>query len=160
MRLELNKDEVVAVLESLKRDRIKLLVDSRSYRKVSAVIKKLEVGCLGKVSGKRNRQKGHDWEREVVNKLKELGFKDAMSSRAGDRFQDSRGIDILNVPINIQCKRHHNFCSPVDALKKMPPRDRKVNVVLMKIDNISSDWKEEYAILTAEHFLHMLKGML
>uniref|UniRef100_A0A6M3IK78 Restriction endonuclease n=1 Tax=viral metagenome TaxID=1070528 RepID=A0A6M3IK78_9ZZZZ len=160
MQLKLNHDEVVGLLESLKRDKDRLLKDSRSWRIVSSVIKKLETECLGrKTPGSRNRQKGHDWERQVVNEFKALGFKDAMSSRAGDRFKDSQGIDILNVPINVQCKRHHNFCSPVEPLKDMPLRG-KVNVVFMKIDSVKQGVKEEYAILTTDHFYFMLKGML
>ena len=161
MILKLNEKEFKLILDTLKygvRTALTLKDLDKDKKDRAKLIGKLEVPKQPTHS--RNREKGHEWERTVVSKLKELGFDRAMSSRAGDRFKDTQGIDIVNVPINIQCKRHHNFCSPVDALKKMPLRDRKVNVILMKIDNIKPDWKEEYAILTADHFWFMFRSTL
>jgi len=56
-------------------------------------------------SGAYNREKGHSLEREIARQFREdLGFEDAITSRAGDRSKDNLGIDILNVePFLIQC---------------------------------------------------------
>lgn len=53
----------------------------------------------------RNRTAGHDWEREVIKDLKEMGYTDAVSSRQESRETDNAGIDICNTgDIAIQCK--------------------------------------------------------
>lgn len=51
-----------------------------------------------------NRDKGHRFERLVVNNLKEIGFEFAKTSRAESKTMDDSGIDIVNVPMNIQTK--------------------------------------------------------
>ena len=44
----------------------------------------------------RNRTAGHDWERKVINDLKEIGYSEAVSSRQASREADNAGIDICN----------------------------------------------------------------
>ena len=53
----------------------------------------------------RNRTAGHDWEREVINDLKDIGYSEAVSSRYASRETDDAGIDICNTEnLAIQCK--------------------------------------------------------
>ena len=42
----------------------------------------------------RNRTAGHDWEREVIKDLKDIGYSEAVSSRQASRETDNAGIDI------------------------------------------------------------------
>jgi hypothetical protein len=51
-----------------------------------------------------NRDKGHRFERKVVNDLKDVGFDYAKTTRAESKTLDDSGIDIANVPFNIQAK--------------------------------------------------------
>ena len=52
----------------------------------------------------RNRTAGNNFERLIVNELKELGFDDVVTSRAESRNMDNRGVDIFgnNFPFYIQ----------------------------------------------------------
>ena len=53
----------------------------------------------------RNRTAGHDWEREVIKDLKDIGYSEAVSSRQASRETDNAGIDICNTDnLAIQCK--------------------------------------------------------
>ena len=51
-----------------------------------------------------NRTKGHDAERLYANEFKKLGYDKCMTSRYGSRVHDDCGIDLINVPINVQIK--------------------------------------------------------
>ena len=56
----------------------------------------------------RNRQAGHDLERHIVSRLKEMGY-DAMTSRYASRLMDDSGIDIVSdFPLKLQCKASIN----------------------------------------------------
>jgi len=51
-----------------------------------------------------NRNRGHNFERDIVRELKELGY-DAVSSRYESRRLDDAGVDIVtDAPYMIQCK--------------------------------------------------------
>lgn len=57
------------------------------------------------MSGSKNRDKGHNLEREVARWFRDkLGFKFAKTTREASRLLDSCKIDIANVPLLIQCK--------------------------------------------------------
>jgi hypothetical protein len=51
-----------------------------------------------------NRNKGHDAERLYVNRFKEAGYEFCITSRYGSRIHDDAGIDLMNLPINVQVK--------------------------------------------------------
>ena len=53
-----------------------------------------------------NRDAGHTFEREVVRRMKLVGFKDACTSRAESKRTDDAGIDLcFTQPLAIQVKR-------------------------------------------------------
>lgn len=56
------------------------------------------------MSGKTNRTKGHNAERYYANRFKELGFDHCVTSRYASRIHDDAGIDLFNLPINVQIK--------------------------------------------------------
>lgn len=94
-----------------------------------------------------NRRKGHQFERSIAERWRQLGYEDAMTSRAGDRSKDEEGIDILHTyPFNIQCKSHKIFKSPVQVFKQMPD-GTSWNVIYQKVKN-----QGEYAIMKAEDY--------
>ena len=103
--------------------------------------------------GKTNRKKGHDLERQIAKEFRGLGWKNAMTSRAGDRSKDNLGLDVLNVsPLNVQCKCHNVFKNPVLVLKEMPQEDSNYNILIMRVKN-----KGDYVIMTKEDFYEMLE---
>lgn len=62
-----------------------------------------------------NRAKGHSFEREIAAEFRELGFKDAKTTRAargGDWSQSDNGIDLVGTgKYAVQCKRLANYAS-------------------------------------------------
>jgi hypothetical protein len=57
------------------------------------------------MSGKTNRTKGHNLEREIARMFRdELGFKFAKTSRLASRMLDNCKVDIAGIPFLIQTK--------------------------------------------------------
>lgn len=54
--------------------------------------------------GSRNRQKGHHAERFYADVFRSLGYEHCITARLGGRVFDNAGIDIINIPFNIQIK--------------------------------------------------------
>ena len=52
----------------------------------------------------KNRNKGHQAEREYSNMFKDMGHEFCVTSRYGSRQHDDCGIDLINVPYNVQIK--------------------------------------------------------
>lgn len=108
------------------------------------------------MGAKNNRNKGHKYERDIVNDLKELGF-EAVTSRAESRNADNRGIDIVtNFPLNIQAKvsinqpNFHSLLNTTDA-----------DVVFFKKQEKAAKnflTKGEYVCLRKEDFLKLFKN--
>lgn len=54
--------------------------------------------------GKQNKTKGSNAERYYVNIFKEMGFDKCVTARYGSRIHDDAGIDLINLPFNLQIK--------------------------------------------------------
>jgi hypothetical protein len=51
-----------------------------------------------------NRTKGHNAERLYAKVFQNLGFSHCITSRYGSRVHDDAGIDLINLPMNVQIK--------------------------------------------------------
>jgi hypothetical protein len=72
-------------------------------------------------NGKRNRQAGHAYERQIIKELKKLGFPEAVSARSESRNLDDQGVDICNTPgFHFQCKNSKTNPNYVELLQTMP----------------------------------------
>ena len=56
------------------------------------------------MKGSTNRRKGHDAERLYVQKFKDLGYDKCVTARFGSKLHDDCGVDLLNLPFNVQIK--------------------------------------------------------
>ena len=56
------------------------------------------------MSKNANRNKGHNAERLYAKLFKELGFSFCQTARYGSRMHDDAGIDLINLPFNVQIK--------------------------------------------------------
>tara|TARA_E500000081_G_C6078966_1_gene326796 strand:- start:549 stop:866 length:318 start_codon:yes stop_codon:yes gene_type:complete len=83
------------------------------------------------------RAKGHAYELQIVNRLKELGY-DAVTSRSESKRMDDLGVDIIdNTDFYIQCKAVEKLKPSLhDILKRMPTD--KVPVVYHKRNNMGT----------------------
>lgn len=51
-----------------------------------------------------NKRKGSNAEREYAKRFREAGFENCITSRLGSRLYDNSGIDLMNIPFNVQIK--------------------------------------------------------
>lgn len=57
------------------------------------------------MGGKQNRVAGHNLERKVAAKFREIGYPFAKTSRQASRLLDDSKVDIAFVPFLVQCKK-------------------------------------------------------
>lgn len=76
------------------------------------------------------RKKGIKWELFIINKFKDLGFKEAASTRSSSRYLDNLKIDINFIPYWIQVKSGKQYVSPIPLLKEI-----EKNVIEKKLDD-------------------------
>jgi len=55
--------------------------------------------------GKQSKRRGDDAERHFMNEFKKMGHDKCMTSRNGSKAYDAMGIDLINLPINVQVKQ-------------------------------------------------------
>jgi hypothetical protein len=55
-----------------------------------------------------SRVKGNGAELKIIKSLKELGFLNVISSRAGSRILDNKGVDFTNLPFALQSKKGYD----------------------------------------------------
>lgn len=81
------------------------------------------------MSGKTNRTKGHNLEREVVKMFKEeLGFRFAKTSRLASRILDNCNVDIAGIPFLVQTKMGYAKARPkAEQIFKEIDEDLKEN---------------------------------
>ena len=97
-----------------------------------------------------NRTKGHNFERRIINELKEQGF-EAVSSRSESKSMDDKGVDIISdYPFFIQCKNTMRMPDPHKIFMKMPP-DKPPCIFWTK------NYKEDLVILRKEDFYKLIK---
>jgi hypothetical protein len=97
-----------------------------------------QLGFSLKTNGKRNKAAGHTWEYEVVDKLRELGYEHAITSRGTSKERDNQKVDIMNkdekkngfLPFNLQCKNSVRPPAFQVVLDEMPTDE--VNVIAFK----------------------------
>jgi len=57
------------------------------------------------LQGKQSKRRGNDAERHFMNEFKKKGYDKCMTSRNGSKMYDGMGIDLINLPINVQVKQ-------------------------------------------------------
>lgn len=110
----------------------------------------------------RNRTAGHNWEREVINDLKKIGYPDAVSSRSESKRTDDAGIDIMFTgPFNMQCKNESKRPDYHKLITEMPDG---INLVLHKYTKKTEKGKfvtqGKYVTLEYKDFLALLTSYL
>ena len=121
----------------------------------------------------RNRVAGHNLERDIAKKLRELGFHDIKCSRECSRLRDSKKVDLCNAdedkngrfPYNIQAKSYNTHIKYAKLLKELEDHNgrNQINVVFHKLTekSISGRFmpKGEFAILNLDDFYNMMTDL-
>jgi len=117
------------------------------------------------MSGKRNRQAGHNWERKCISFLSPI-FPHLVTARAESRNADNLKLDLIypadkynELPINIQCKTMSKRVNYVKLLESMP--EDKPNVILHRYTEKSEKGrfmeKGKYAIVDLDFMVYLLE---
>jgi len=108
-----------------------------------------------------NKTRGSSFERYCINKLKELGYDKAVSSRAESKNRDNLGVDICYTePFNIQCKTLSKNIDIYDVITNMPSEESMINMIFYrktKKAKVNFVTQGEYAILHLNDFLTIMK---
>lgn len=110
----------------------------------------------------RNRTAGHNWEREVIQDFKDIGFTNAVSTRYGSKLLDDSGIDIMNVgTFSVQCKNEARKIDYPKVLDHIQAVDT-IKVICHKLTKKSPKGKfvtqGKYVILSYDSFIKILEN--
>lgn len=101
--------------------------------------------------GKASRNSGHNYERKIAKEMRELGYKDCITTRLGSRLLDSQKVDLMNTdPFYIQCKAVESAIQYHKLLDEMPKTDN-LNIVFHKRD------KKEFVVMSKESFYALVR---
>ena len=103
----------------------------------------------------RNRTAGHQYERDILNKLKEI-FPDIVTSRNESITMDAKKVDFCNTQdFNFQCKLSINQPN-VKILDHMPPG--KNVIIYGKVEKAEKNFvkKGDYVIMKLSTFIDLI----
>lgn len=84
------------------------------------------------MSGKSSRTKGHQFERDMVNRLKKF-WPSVLTSRSESKRLDDKGVDLAYTdPFSFQCKAQERLTTGLHDVLASMPNDTNYNVVLWK----------------------------
>ena len=116
------------------------------------------------MSNSRNR--GNSYERLIVNELKNIGFKDVVTSRAESRNMDARKVDVFgsSLPVNIQCKNTKENFKVADYYNENEeffPKDKPLVIFHKKTKKAKTRFmtQGEFVYLKKEDFYNILKQL-
>lgn len=129
----------------------------------------------------RNQNVGHQFERDMCNVLREIGFEHVCTTRIESKARDAQKVDIMNkneykngrLPYNIQCKnlvmgmKGRNFAYPdfkyPNILNAMPQDGPEINVIFHNMTEKQPSGKfktvGQYAHVKLYDFVMMMKEL-
>jgi len=107
---------------------------------------------LKKGSGASIRKRGNNYEVQIAQQFRDMGWAGCVTSRAESRNTDAKKIDLCySDPINVQCKCKNNYGNPLPVLEEMP-KDNNYNIVITKVVN-----KGEFVSIAKDDFFALIK---
>ena len=115
----------------------------------------------------KNRTKGHNFERYLVNVFKDLGFTYCKTSRFASRVLDNSKVDLAFIPYNVQAKAvianinyHDLLLSMENSLNEnFPPTDPQRNYPKIIFHKKGRKKYEKLVIMQQDEFISILKEL-
>lgn len=109
-----------------------------------------------------NRTRGNNYERQIVNELKDLGFLDVVTSRAESRNMDNKGVDVFghSLPVYIQAKNYTKYPDSHSLLtSELLPTEKPTVIFHKKTKKANSKFmtQGEYVYMNKDLFYEVLK---
>lgn len=122
------------------------------------------------MSGKRNKNAGSGWEREIAQLLRSIGYPHVITTRQGSRLRDSQKIDIMNAdedrngrfPYNIQAKNIKGHLPYGKVIAELPKVEGVTNIIFHKMTQKVNNrfvCKDKFAILYLDDFIEIMKKL-
>jgi hypothetical protein len=122
------------------------------------------------MSGKRNKNAGSGWEREIAQLLRSIGYLHVITTRQGSRLRDSQKIDIMNAdedrngrfPYNIQAKNVKGHLPYGKVIAELPKVEGVTNIIFHKMTQKVNNrfvCKDKFAILYLDDFIEIMKKL-
>lgn len=112
--------------------------------------------------GKRNKSKGRTFEADIVNHLKEIGYKGCVRSASESKRVDNDKIDIIDregkLPCNIQAKMISNTPSYFDIRDACPDKSKPFCILWKKSPEAGSISRGSIAMIPIDFFYKLLKN--
>lgn len=111
--------------------------------------------------GKRNKRKGNRFELEVINKLKEIGYTDCVSSRSKDKLADANKIDVISdsLPVLIQCKYSKNTPNYFGIEEACSDKSKPFTIIWKKTGDSGKNSPGTLAMIPFNYFLELLNRL-
>lgn len=111
--------------------------------------------------GKRNKRKGNRFELEVINKLKEIGYIDCVSSRSKDKLADANKIDVISdsLPVLIQCKYSKNTPNYFGIEEACSDKSKPFTIIWKKTGDSGKNSPGTLAMIPFNYFLELLNRL-
>lgn len=113
----------------------------------------------------KNRDKGHRYERWWANIFKDLGWEKCITARQGSRIADDSGIDLVNIPYNMQLKygypRGLNYKTLFDSIDECKEKNFTEEDPIQKYPTViahkkSTKSNEHFVIMKAEDWIELI----
>lgn len=111
---------------------------------------------------RNSRTAGHNYERLIVNEVKDLGY-DVATARSESRNADNAGIDIVgNFPFYIQCKVLKNYPKLNELINNDRPdrfKDKAIVVFHKKVKKANTKFvsEGEFVSMNKDDFYKLMK---
>jgi hypothetical protein len=117
------------------------------------------------VNGKANRAKGHNYERFLAQKFRDMGYTFCKTTRAASRVLDSCQVDLAFIPYNVQAKKVKatiNYTEIFDSMESnlklnFPPNAEEHNKPLMIFHSRGKKDSERLVVLKEKDMFNLLK---
>lgn len=120
-------------------------------------------------NGARNRRAGHNFERELAEFFKGLGYSHVVTARSESRSRDDQKVDLMNsredrngrFVFNVQAKNTTAHVRYAKVLSEMPTEDGVINIIFHKQTERSDTGRfvprGKYVIMTMTDFEKLMK---
>ena len=124
--------------------------------------------CTSMTNGKRNRQAGHKWERQLAAIFRSIGFPHVVTTRSESKSRDNQKVDLINkdeanngrFPFNVQAKSATVSLKYAKLLSEMPKDRGVMNIVMHKqTRKVNNNFVESgrYVIMYLNDFVELVR---
>lgn len=131
-------------------------IDGSANKKDKIHARWLNESTYRSYAAKKSKHKGSDYEREIVNKINELGYEVSRSATESKKL-DNNKVDIAgDCPFAIQAKCTQNLPNYY-TIREASTDPRPLALLWKKVAEINGISKGQLAIIPIEYFYELLK---